>query len=47
MLQLEQTKTLIVDQVTRLDQLLNVTIPAFEMAGASTPQGKSGGGFWS
>lgn len=34
-LQLAQTKTLIVDQIARLDQMLNVTLPAFEMANAT------------
>ncbi len=34
-LQLTQTKALIADQLSRLDQMINVTIPAFELANAS------------
>lgn len=34
-LQLTQTKGLIADQLSRLDQMINVTIPAFELANAS------------
>lgn len=34
-LQLNQTKALIVDHLSRLDQMINITMPAFEMANAT------------